>query len=314
MLPVATHRNGARNDAARGEPAVARQLNDAISRLDARLSQISNPRRRDQARLRTSSARPTWSSAPPPRSIVPRRRSARHRSISRSQKSLRARTNSITPRHGRYRRAARRRSHPPCAWRRAGRAGRARIFPRSSAICSRSRARSRRCSVPTGSSNRSPPSAANWRKFVTPLPRRCRAARSNRSKTKSARCPAASTIPARAASTARRWPASSARLSEIREVLRSLTPAEQLAGYDEAIRNLGAKLDLILRASDDPSTVHQLEGAIAALRSIVSNVASNDALVRLSDDVRRCRPRSTSLPVPKATAIRSRSSNSGSPR
>src|SRR6202035_1724209 len=30
-------------EAPRGEPAVARQLNDAISRLDARLSQISNP-------------------------------------------------------------------------------------------------------------------------------------------------------------------------------------------------------------------------------------------------------------------------------
>lgn len=75
-------------------------------------------------------------------------------------------------------------------------------------------------------------------------------------------------------------------LSEIREVLRSLTPAEQLAGYDEAIRNLGAKLDLILRANDDPSTVRQLEGAIVALRAIVSNVASNDALVRLSDDLR----------------------------
>ena len=74
-------------------------------------------------------------------------------------------------------------------------------------------------------------------------------------------------------------------LSEIREVLRSLTPAEQLTGYDDAIRNLGAKLDLILRASDDPSTVRQLESAIAALRSIVSNVASNDALVRLSDDL-----------------------------
>ena len=69
-------------------------------------------------------------------------------------------------------------------------------------------------------------------------------------------------------------------------MLRSLTPAEQLAGYDEAIRNLGAKLDLILRANDDPSTVQQLEGAIAALRAIVSNVASNDALARLSDDVR----------------------------
>ena len=74
-------------------------------------------------------------------------------------------------------------------------------------------------------------------------------------------------------------------LSEIREALRSLTPAEQLTGYDEAIRNLGAKLDMILRANDDPSTVHQLEGAIAALRSIVSNVASTDALARLSEDV-----------------------------
>jgi localization factor PodJL len=74
-------------------------------------------------------------------------------------------------------------------------------------------------------------------------------------------------------------------LSEIRDVLGSLTPAEQLAGYDDAIRNLGAKLDTILRANDDPSTVQQLEGAIAALRSIVSNVASTDALARLSEDV-----------------------------
>ncbi|MGY2902871.1 outer membrane murein-binding lipoprotein Lpp [Bradyrhizobium sp. URHC0002] len=74
-------------------------------------------------------------------------------------------------------------------------------------------------------------------------------------------------------------------LGEIREVLRSMTPAEQLTGYDEAIRNLGAKLDLILRSNDDPSTVQQLEGAIAALRGIVSNVASNDALARLADDV-----------------------------
>jgi localization factor PodJL len=74
-------------------------------------------------------------------------------------------------------------------------------------------------------------------------------------------------------------------LAEIREVLGSLMPAEQLAGYDDAIRNLGAKLDMILRANDDPGTVHQLESAISALRGIVSNVASNDALVRLSDDV-----------------------------
>jgi len=75
-------------------------------------------------------------------------------------------------------------------------------------------------------------------------------------------------------------------LSEIRDVVGSLTPAEQLAGYDEAIRNLGAKLDLILRANDDPGTVRQLENAITALRGIVANVASNDALVRLSEDLR----------------------------
>ncbi|HLZ06304.1 MAG TPA: hypothetical protein VKR55_29650 [Bradyrhizobium sp.] len=74
-------------------------------------------------------------------------------------------------------------------------------------------------------------------------------------------------------------------LNEIRDVLRSLKSAEQLAGYDEAIRNLGAKLDMILRANDDGGTMRQLESAISALRAIVSNVASNDALVRLSDDV-----------------------------
>jgi localization factor PodJL len=74
-------------------------------------------------------------------------------------------------------------------------------------------------------------------------------------------------------------------LNEIHQTLRSMTPAEQLAGYDEAIRNLSAKLDLIVRSSDDPGTIRQLEDAISALRSIVSNVASTDALTRLSDDV-----------------------------
>ncbi|MGJ5176046.1 hypothetical protein ACQR16_18990 [Bradyrhizobium oligotrophicum] len=76
-------------------------------------------------------------------------------------------------------------------------------------------------------------------------------------------------------------------LTDIREVVGALKPAEQLAVYDEAIRNLGAKLDLILRANDDPGTVQQLESAIAALRTIVANVASNDALERLSGDLRQ---------------------------
>jgi len=74
-------------------------------------------------------------------------------------------------------------------------------------------------------------------------------------------------------------------LGEIHQALRSLTPAEQLAGFDEAIRNLGGKIDLIVRTSDDPGTLHKLEDAITALRAIVSNVASNDTLARLSDDL-----------------------------
>ena len=41
--PKETSRETSRNGAQRSEPGVARQLNDAISRLDARLSQISNP-------------------------------------------------------------------------------------------------------------------------------------------------------------------------------------------------------------------------------------------------------------------------------
>jgi localization factor PodJL len=74
-------------------------------------------------------------------------------------------------------------------------------------------------------------------------------------------------------------------LAEIREALRSLTPAEQLAGFDDAIRNLGGKIDMIVRSSDDPGTLQQLGGAIAALRAVVSNVASNEALAQLSDNV-----------------------------
>ena len=74
-------------------------------------------------------------------------------------------------------------------------------------------------------------------------------------------------------------------LSEIRGELRSLTPAEQLAGFDDAIRNLGGKIDTIVRTSPDPGTIHQLEDAISALKIIVSNVASNDALNQLADHV-----------------------------
>lgn len=74
-------------------------------------------------------------------------------------------------------------------------------------------------------------------------------------------------------------------LGEIHQTLRTLTPAEQLAGFDEAIRSLGGRLDTIVRTADNPASLQELEGTIAALRSIVANVASNEALVQLSEHV-----------------------------
>ena len=76
-------------------------------------------------------------------------------------------------------------------------------------------------------------------------------------------------------------------LGDIHKTLKTLTPAEQLAGFDEAIRNLGSKIDQIVRSSDNPGTLEQLEGALSALRAIVSNVATNEAVGRLSDDLQR---------------------------
>ena len=74
-------------------------------------------------------------------------------------------------------------------------------------------------------------------------------------------------------------------LGEIHQTLRTLTPAEQLAGFDEAIRHLGGRLDTIVGTADNPASLQELEGTIAALRNIVANVASNEALAQLSEHV-----------------------------
>ncbi len=71
-------------------------------------------------------------------------------------------------------------------------------------------------------------------------------------------------------------------LNDIYGVVRTLTPAEQLTGYDAAIRSLSDKIDLIVRASPD-NGVEQMQEAIAALRGIASNIASNEAISHLSD-------------------------------
>src|SRR5690606_12910191 len=74
-------------------------------------------------------------------------------------------------------------------------------------------------------------------------------------------------------------------LVEIRGALRTLTPAEQLAGFDETIQSLGSRVDTIMRDGDDPGTVRQLEDTLAALRTVAATIASSETLERLSSDI-----------------------------
>src|SRR5215470_5967054 len=75
-------------------------------------------------------------------------------------------------------------------------------------------------------------------------------------------------------------------LMEVRDALRALTPAENLVGVESAVRAMSRRIDDVAAATQDPATLQHLEGAIAGLRSVLSHVASNDALARLSDEVR----------------------------
>src|SRR5690606_32658714 len=75
-------------------------------------------------------------------------------------------------------------------------------------------------------------------------------------------------------------------LAEVRDALRMLTPAENLAGLGETVKVLTEKVDLIAGNTQDPAALKQLEGAIVAMRGIVTHVASNDALANLTAEVR----------------------------
>jgi localization factor PodJL len=266
-----------RNDGPRGEPGVARQLNDAISRLDARLSQISNPASAKQAPRQDKQHQTE---------MVERAAAQVYRpSPSLNPASLDFAIAEIAARQNELDSAAPRPMPPRNA------------FPTTPAMPSgpdfstlerhlfKITSQIEALQRPDGIEQ----SIAAFRGELTEIrhaiteamPRRAIESIENEIRSLSRRIDDTrqSGIDSQALAGIERA------LGEIREVLRSLTPAEQLAGYDEAIRNLGAKLDLILRSNDDPSAVRQLEGAIAALRAIVSNVASNDALARLSDDV-----------------------------
>jgi localization factor PodJL len=280
-----------RSESPRNEPNVARQLNDAISRLDARLSQISNPAparpaqmpdKQRQADLIERAAAQVYRTSPP---LNPASLDFAIAEIAARQNEL----DSVPPR------PMPPRSAPPIAP----------ATPSTAAYAPPSAP-----AIPTGPDFSSlerhlikitsqiealqrpdhiEQSIAAFRSELTEIrqaiteamPRRAIESIENEVRSLSRRIDDTR----QSSSDSQALAGIERALGEIREVLRSLTPAEQLTGYDEAIRNLGAKLDLILRANDDPSTVHQLEGAIAALRAIVSNVASNDALARLSEDV-----------------------------
>src|SRR6476469_6304412 len=71
------------------------------------------------------------------------------------------------------------------------------------------------------------------------------------------------------------------RLSEVRDALHGLTPAENLVGYTDAVANLAQKIDLIV-AERDPATLRQFESAVVALRGMVDHVASNETVGRLA--------------------------------
>jgi localization factor PodJL len=270
-----------RNDASRGEPGVARQLNDAISRLDARLSQISSPAprqpqlqdRQRQADMVERAAAQIYRPSPP---LSPASFDFAIAEITARQSELDA-----APRPTPSRAAP-----PPAPAVPAPAAAPAgpdfsslerHLFKITSQIEALQRPSGIEESIAAFRSE-----LAEIRHAITEaMPRRAIESIENEIRSLSRRIDDTR----QSGSDGHALAGIERALSEIREVLRSLTPAEQLAGYDEAIRNLGGKLDLILRASDDPSTVRQLEDAITALRAIVSNVASTDALARLSDDV-----------------------------
>jgi localization factor PodJL len=73
-------------------------------------------------------------------------------------------------------------------------------------------------------------------------------------------------------------------LGDIHSALRSLTPAENLDGFNETVSALAQRIDLIV-AQKDPTSFAQLEDAINNLRAMSAHIASNDAVQQLAEQV-----------------------------
>ncbi len=74
-------------------------------------------------------------------------------------------------------------------------------------------------------------------------------------------------------------------LAEVRDGLRGLTPAEELVGFGDAVTVLTQKIDAIV-ARNDTGAIEQLRITMGDLRQAVSQVASEESLNSVADDVR----------------------------
>jgi localization factor PodJL len=74
-------------------------------------------------------------------------------------------------------------------------------------------------------------------------------------------------------------------IAEVRDALRHMMPAENLAGLEEVVRTLSHKIDHIASASHDPGAFQQIEHAIHQMQGVVQNVASDGALAQLAAEV-----------------------------
>lgn len=260
--------------AAHGEPAVARQLNDAISRLDARLARVAAQTPAEDPRQRTyradRGATEVYNRSPSPDSVTLEfaiaEVAARQHELDESSRARSAYSSAPAA-------SAMRTPRPSADFSSLER----QLFKITSQIESLQRPDGIEQSIAAFRIE-----LAGIRHVITEaMPRRAIESIENEIRSLSRRIDEVRQNGSDSQALANIERA----LNEIYDALRSLKPAEQLAGFDEAIRNLGNKIDTIVRGSDDSGMMQQLENAIGALRGIVSNVASNDALVRLSDEL-----------------------------
>ena len=91
-------------------------------------------------------------------------------------------------------------------------------------------------------------------------------------------------------------------LTEVRDALRAMAPAESLSGLHRLVDGISHRLDRIAAGSQEPEMLRQLEDAITTLRGVVSHVASNETLDRLAEDIQTLSKRIDQIAETAATA------------